>query len=134
MPNIKPAFQAEKVTGKFKRTVIRIEEDVRMVGPLKDKSIIARKMVPMEEEFTEGYMIYFPQGHSMFVAADDTEQLRRIGVLSDPRYVDMDSGEEVPDDYNLSPKEIVQRKEQNRPRPVGVTQGGFTALDNGVIE
>lgn len=134
MPNIKPAFQAERITGNFKRTVIRIEEDVRMVGPLKDKSIVSRKMVPVEEEFNEGYMIYFPQGHSMFVAADDTEQLMRLGVLEDPKYVDMESGEEVPDGYNLTPKEIVQRKERNRPRPVGSMQGGFDALDQGVIE
>lgn len=132
MPNIKPAFQAEKITGKFKRTITQIVEDVRMVGPLKDKSIIARKMVPIEEEFSEGYMIYYPQGHSIFVAADDTDQLMRLGVLDDPRYVDMESGEEVPDGYNLTPKEIVQRKERNRPRPV--TQGGLTALDQGEIE
>jgi hypothetical protein len=132
VPNIKPAFQAEKITGKFKRTITQIVEDVRMVGPLKDKSIIARKMVPIEEEFSEGYMIYYPQGHSIFVAADDTDQLMRLGVLDDPRYVDMDSGEEVPDGYNLTPKEIVQRKERNRPRPV--TQGGLTALDQGEIE
>ena len=43
-------------------------------------------------------MIYFPQGHSMFVAADDEDQLRRIGVLEQPRLVDMNTGEEVPDE------------------------------------
>lgn len=134
MPNIKPAFQAERVTGSFKRTIIQIQEDVRMVGPLKDKAIVSRKMVPVEEEFTDGYMIYFPQGHSMFVAADDTDQLMRIGVLQDPKLVDMETGEEVPDGYNLTPKEIVERKERNRPRPIGSSQGGFTALDHGVIE
>jgi len=128
--DIKPAFQAEKVTGSFKRVVMHIEEEVRQVGALKDKSIITRKIRPIEEEVTEGYMIYFPQGHSIFVAADDTEQLRRIGVLQDPRMVDMESGEEVPDGFGLSPKEIVERKTQNRPRPTG----GFSALDHGVIE
>lgn len=128
--DFKPAFQVEKVTGKFTRTVMHIEEDVRDVGPLKNKQIIARKMMPIVEEFTEGYMIYFPQGHSMFVAADDEEQLRRIGVLERPYTVDMNSGEIVPDTFHLTPKEIVERKQANRPR----AQGGLTALDEGRIE
>lgn len=128
--DFKPAFQVERMQGKFKRTVMHIEEDVRDVGPLKNKQIIARKMRPVEEEFTDGYMIYFPQGHSVFVAADDEEQLRRIGVLEKPYTVDMNSGEIVPDHFHLTPKEIVQRKEMNRPR----AQGGFTQLDEGRIE
>jgi len=128
--DFKPAFQVERMQGKFKRTVMHIEEDVRDVGPLKNKQIIARKMRPVEEEFTDGYMIYFPQGHSVFVAADDEEQLRRIGVLEKPYTVDMNSGEIVPDHFHLTPKEIVQRKEMNRPR----AQGGFTQLDEGRID
>jgi len=128
--NIKPQFQAERITGTFKRTVMHIEEDVRMIGPLKDKSIITRTMKPVIEEFTEAYMIYFPQGHSVLVAADDVDQLMRIGVLDDPKMVDMETGEIVPDDYNLTPKEIVQRKSRNRPRPM---QEGLTALDEGEI-
>lgn len=129
--DIKPAFQAEKVTGRFKRTIIHIEEDVRMVGALKDKSIITRKLVPIVEEFTEGYMVYFPQKHSVFIAADDEEQLRRLGVLDDPPLVDMNSGEMVPRGYNLSPKELV---EQSEIRGRGRRTGGFSSLDEGVIE
>lgn len=128
--NVKPQFQAEKVTGKFSRTVMHIGEDVRMIGPLKDKSIITRTLTPVKEEFTEAYMIYFPQGHSMLVAADDTEQLMRIGVLDNPKMVDMETGEIVPDDFNLTPKEIVQRKERNRPRATG----GLSELDEGEIQ
>lgn len=128
--DIKPAFQAEKVTGRFTRTVMQIQEDVREVGALKDKKIITRKLVPVTEEFTEGYMIYFPMKHSLFVAADDVEQLRRIGVLETPPLVDMNSGEIVPESYSLSPKEMVQQAEI---RSKGKT-GGFTALDQGVIE
>lgn len=129
--DFKPAFQAERVSGNFKRTVMHIEEDVRDVGPLKNKQIIARKLVPKVEEFTEGFMIYFPQGHSMFVAADDEEQLRRIGVLEEPSFVDMETGEVVPANYNMSPKEIVEAKQRNRPRP---SVGGLTELDAGRIE
>lgn len=129
--DFKPAFQVEKVTGKFTRMVTHIEEEVREVGPLKNKQIIARKMKPVQEEFTEGYMVYFPQGHSMLIAADDEEQLHRIGVLQKPHVVDMNSGEIVPDNYHLTPKEIVERKQSNRPR---AHTGGFTALDQGEIE
>jgi len=125
--DFKPTFQCERVTGNFTRTVMHIEEDIREVGPLKNKQIIARKLVPKEEVFHEGYMIYFPQGHSMFVAADDEEQLKRIGVLEEPRVVDMNTGDIIA----LSPKEIVQRKELNRPR---AHTGGMTAIDEGRIE
>lgn len=129
--DFKPSFQVEKVTGDFTRVVMHIEEDVRHVGPLKDKAIIARKLVPKTEHFSEGYMIYFPQGHSMFVAADDEDQLRRIGVLEPASMVDMNSGEVVPAQYALSPKEIVERKQFNRPRPASV--GGLSELDQGRI-
>lgn len=130
--DFKPAFQAERVTGKFTRMVMHIEEDVRKVGPLGEKSVITRKLVPHQEEFTDGYMVYFPQGHSLFIAADDDEQLRRIGVLEQPRLVDMNSGEEVPPDVNLTPKEIVERSQLNRPRR-GST-GGLTAIMEGNLD
>lgn len=128
----KPAFQAERVVGKHWRMVIHIEEDVRKVGPLQNKEVITRKLVPKKEEFEDGYMIYFPQGHSLFVAADDEEQLRRIGVLETPKLVDMNSGEEVPSDMALTPKEIVERKQFNRPR--AHSTGGLSTLLEGGIE
>jgi hypothetical protein len=118
--DIKPAFQAEYITGNFWRMIMAIEEDVRIItNATGEKKIITRKLVPKREEFPDGYMVYFPQGHSIFIAADDKEQLHRVGVLSDPRLVDMESGEDVPQDYNLSPKEIVERRTKNRPRPPG---------------
>jgi len=108
------------VTGNFTRTIIDIIEDVRIVnGHNGERKIITRKLQPREEEFKGGYLVYFPQGHSIFVAEDDREQLMRIGVLDDPRLVDMETGEDVPDDYALSPKEIVARKTHNRPRAPG---------------
>lgn len=128
----KPAFQAERIAGKHWRMVMHIEEDVRKIGPLQNKEVITRKLVPKKEEFDDGYMIYFPQGHSLFVAADDEEQLRRIGVLDAPKLVDMNSGEEVPADLALSPKEIVERKQSNRPR--ARSTGGLTELLEGGVE
>lgn len=125
--NIKPEFQAERVTGKFKRliTVIKEETTSKLVAGV-EKHFSNRRLVPVMEEFTEGVMVYYPQGHSILVPADDMEQLTRLGVLDDPRRVDMESGEVVPDDYELSPKEIVERKTRNRPRPAA--QGGLTDL------
>ena len=129
--NIKPEFQAELVKGTFTRIVTRIHEDVRKVGAL-GREIITRSLVQEQEEFQDGYMIYFPQGHSLFVASDDIDQLQRIGVHETPRRVDMDSGEVVPDDFELTPKELVARAENNRPRPFGApprrTTGGLTEI------
>ena len=118
--NIKPAYQAEYITGNFWRMTMAIEEDVRIItNATGEKKIITRKLVPKRETFPDGYMLYFPQGHSIFVAADDKDQLHRLGVLEDPSLVDMSSGEAVPEDYSLTPKEIVERKTRNRPRPPG---------------
>src|SRR4051812_20918817 len=109
--DFKPTFQAEKVTGDFYRMITHIVEDVREVGPLGNKKIIARKLEARRELFNDAYMIYFPQGHSLFVAADDIDQLTRIGVLEGPQMIDMNSGEIVPSNLNLSPKEIVEGKQ-----------------------
>ena len=130
--DFKPSFQAERVTGKFTRMVMHIEEDVRSVGPLGNKQVITRKLIPKQEHFTDGWMVYFPQGHSMFIAADDEEQLARIGVLGQPKLVDMNSGEEVPADATLTPKEIVERSQHNRPR--ARSTGGLSAVMEGDIE
>jgi len=130
--DFKPTFQCERVTGQFTRMVMHIEEDVREVGPLKNKQIIARKLVPKHEVFTDAYMIYFPQGHSILVAADDTEQLMRIGVLEQPGLVDMNSGEVVPANYALSPKEIVEAKTRAKYKPRAT--GGLATLEGSEIE
>jgi hypothetical protein len=130
--DFKPAFQAEKVHGNFTRMVMHIEEDVRKVGPTGNKELITRNLVHKQEVFHDGYMVYFPQGHSMFIAADDEDQLKRVGVLEQPRIVDMNSGEEVPSDLALTPKEIVERKQLNRPRARAV--GGLATITDGEIE
>ena len=119
--NVKPQFQAERVTGKFTRTVMHIGEDVRMIGPLKDKSIITRTMTPVKEEFTEAYMIYFPQGHSMLVAADDVEQLMRIGVLDNPKMVDMETGARPP--LGPHPARRADRPGRSTPGPTRCASG-----------
>lgn len=128
--DIKPAFQAELIEGEFTRMVTRMNEQVRVITNAAgiERKIVTRKLEQVPETFTQGYMVYFPQGHSMFIPADDEEQLMRLGVLERPVSVDMNSGEIVPDDFDLSPKEIVERKQRNRPRP---QQGGIEAAMKG---
>lgn len=127
----RPYFQVEKQEGTFTRTVIHFEEDVKVITNSQgiERKVITRRMVPVKEEYEGRYMIYFPQGHSMCVDADDEEQLRRIGVLKPVPIVDMNSGEFIPDNFHLSNKDIVERKTKNRPRP---QTGGLSDLDTEV--
>lgn len=128
--DIRPEFQVEEVHGHFKIPITKLERDVRTVGFNNEKSITVNKMVHTTRTVEHGYMLYFPQKHSMFIPADDIEQLERLGVLQAPRHVDMNSGEFVPEDYALSPKELVARAEQNRPRPA--SQGGLSDIEKEV--
>jgi hypothetical protein len=125
--DIRPEFQVEKVHGKFNLPITILERDVKTVGFNNEKSITVNKLTHKFRTVEDGYMLYFPQGHSMFIPADDTEQLERLGVLQAPRQVDMNSGELVPEDYAITPKEMVQRSERNRPRPA--SQGGLTDIE-----
>lgn len=128
--DIRPEFQVEKVTGNFKFPITTLERDVKTVGFNNEKSITVNKMTHGTRTVMEAYMLYFPQGHSMMIAADDTEQLNRLGVFREPLKVDMNSGEVVPEDYALTPKEMVSRAERNRPRPASV--GGLSDIEQEV--
>jgi len=130
MSDIQPEFQVEKVTGNFTQNITFIEEThkTRMIAGV-EKTLTTRKLVTKPHHFTEGYEIYYPQGHMLFVAADDEEQLIHLGVLQDPRRVDMATGELVPDDYNPSIKDNVVNKIRARHR--GPTQGGIAAALEG---
>jgi len=125
MSDIKPKFQAERVEGNFKRTVMRIDEDVREITNNNGvtRKIVTRKIVPVVEEFTEAYEIYYPQGHSIRVRADDVKTLERLGVLRPAPLVNMETGEIVPDREMMSPKQIVQQKTRQR-----ITGGIETAM------
>jgi hypothetical protein len=66
----------------------------------------ARKFTPVEKEIVGGYMVYFPQGHSMFIESE--EQLQRLGLNSVSGLVDMDTGMNVDD---INPESIRERIE-----------------------
>jgi hypothetical protein len=126
--NIMPAWQAERVTGEFTRDITRIVEDVRVVnGANGERKIITRRMVKEKEQFTEAIMLYFPQGHSMMIPADDHEQLIRLGIMRDPALVDMESGEVAPPHFHMTPKDVVEASQQVRRRNT-TTIGGLTQL------
>lgn len=123
-----PAWQAERITGDFTRDITRIVEDVRIInGANGERKIITRRMVKEKEKFTDAIMLYFPQGHSMMIAADDHEQLIRLGVMRDPKLVDMESGEEAPPEFHMTPKDVVEASQQVRRRNT-TTIGGLTEL------
>lgn len=65
-----------------------------------------------EEVVKNGYMVYYPGGHSLFVR--DAAELRRMG-LANPASLINDEGDEVQTQGPVSPKEIVRRAtQQNR--------------------
>ena len=130
MADIQPEFQVEKVSGNFTQNITFIEEKhtTRMIAGV-ERISTTRKLVTKVHNFTEGYEIYYPQGHMLFVAADDEDQLIHLGVLQDPRRVDMESGEIVPEDYAPSIKENVMNKVRAKHR--GPTQGGIAAALEG---
>lgn len=121
--DIRPEFQVEFIEGEFEVPITTITPDVKTVGHHAERSVTINKMVHSTRIVKSGYMLYFPQKHSMFVAADDYDQIERLGIKQRPRRVDMNSGEVVPEDFDLSPKELVARAEVNRPRPP--TTGGL---------
>lgn len=127
---VMPAFEAEKVTGEFYRTVIHIEKIEKRVG--KDGEIIRyeRRLVPYKEKYTEAYDVYFPQKHSVRIAADNAEELGRLGIIDSPPLVDMSTGDIVDgNNYTTSPKALV---EQSLVRSRGRKIGGLATLDGDV--
>lgn len=131
MPDIHAEFEIEKVTGDFTRTITVIEEthNSRMVNGV-ERITTTRKMKPVVEHFTEGYMVYYPQKHSIFIAADDEAQLRFLGLIEEPKLVDLESGETVPDGY-MSNKDLIQAKERVRSGRRSSTTGGIAAALEG---
>lgn len=76
--NVQPKFEVEVLEGKVERTMTSFED-----GVLKTKVV--------EEE--AGYMVYFPQGHSIRVR--NYTELKRMGLHTAPGLVDMESGDEM---------------------------------------
>ena len=126
------SHQVERVTGKFKLPQSYIEsESKEYTKPNGDTfTRSTNKIVHGEREVTEGYMVYFPRGHSIFVAMDDTDTIKRL---------QLDQGEVPLVDYSgeggiiqgngtvRTPKQAVAASLARR----GGRQGGLTELVGG---
>lgn len=92
-PNIMPKYQVEQIDT---MVVVGRQKWVKGVGFSQERI-----------EVTDGYMVYFPMGHSIFVATQ--EELKALNLDNEPRLVDLTTGEEVPEAY-MTPKRIVETK------------------------
>lgn len=91
MAEVLPRYQTEPETHTFTK---------RTMKAVKNEKGEHEKFEAVEEEVTaDGYMAYFPQGHSIFIEDDKT--LALYGLDKDPGLVDMESGDDVPGVANL---------------------------------
>lgn len=84
--DVKPAFLVRKISGPFKREKIVYSKEE--IG-----GKIVNKKEKKVEVIKEGYMVFHPRGHSLFV--DSLERLRELKLDGDPQLVDMNSGDVV---------------------------------------
>lgn len=97
-----PQYEVEKYDGPaMERTVYKAMKDE------KGKHLGFEKSTEMIEG---GYMVYFPQGHSLFLETE--EELARYGLSDDAKLIDMESGEIAPNS-TISLKSRVAAKTHN---------------------
>jgi hypothetical protein len=91
---IKRKFEVEALPDTTKRVLVKKEN--------------GKNFEYEEVAISGGFMVYFPQGHSIRVR--NVEELRRLGISpSKIPLVDMNSGEEVGDEVSTSLKQSVER-------------------------
>lgn len=93
--DIKPCWEVEELEGEVERMVIDYSNDKDGVSQRSEKMITE----------PAGYMVYFPQGHSIRVrnAAD----LEEMGLTNDVRLIDMNTGEPFEPPQSMSLKQHV---------------------------
>jgi hypothetical protein len=111
--NVRPRFETENVNGEvYQRTLAK--HDGKGLSYARKKA-------------NKGFMVYFPQGHSIHVPNE--KELKRLGFHRQAGLIDMESGEEIPMNLNMSLKERVARKtKETRNRNSGVE--GEETLDD----
>lgn len=97
VPKIMPRFQVEQIPGPV------------IIG--RQKWVKGKGFETERIEAKDGFMVYFPAGHSIFV--ENEEQLKALNLDDEPKLVDLTTGEEVPEEY-MSPKRIVETKTARR--------------------
>ena len=101
MARLRRLFEVEKLPG----TVVVTK---RKFVKAKDG---AQKFITEEVEVPAGYMVYFPQGHSIRVFNE--AELTRLGLNDKAGYVDMDTGERVDAEDAVSLKDLVASRTQD---------------------
>lgn len=118
-PAIMPRYEIEEVEGavvnmKVFRYVPELDEEEK---PVRDENGRIRKVrTEKVENIAEGqkvYNVYFPQGH--FIQVVGEQSLKDLNLDGEPKLVDMNSGEEVPEGFN-SLKALVASKTHSRRR------------------
>jgi len=104
--DVKPAYEVEMLEGKEMVTRSYYED-----GTYKQ----------VEEKVDRGWMVYFPNGHSIRVRSSD--EMRRLGFMDAPNLLDMETGEEV-HNPKVSLKENARRKTRSR-KPQSAATGGI---------
>lgn len=96
-PNVMPKYQVEKLDGTFTRTIAKFNDETH-------------RLEYEEVECERGWMIYFPQGHSMHIT--NAAEMKRLGYTDGPSMVDMETGDDVVQLHQLgnTPKDVVQRR------------------------
>lgn len=79
---VRPAYIVQPVTGNYEKEIVTYKKG----EDGKPQRVVSTK------KYKEGYMVYFPRGHSIFV---DKKELLRLGFAESPPLVDMNSGDIV---------------------------------------
>jgi len=107
MAKLQRAFEVEKLEGEVDEVVHEVRRD-----PVTNKFLGFERKT---NKVPAGFMVYFPQGHSMRVGTE--EKLRELGFAGRSGFIDMETGEAVEDAGNLrSLKEYVASKTVKRVR------------------
>ena len=124
MPRFMPKFQAEDVPDDM-TVQAEVGADPSKYASVECKVVYTQKrdkhgnMIDVYSHFERkpnitkgGKMIYFPAGHSIHVESDEqAEQVFKLN-LKNP-LIDMETGEEVPEDYtDVDYKRVVERNTQ----------------------
>lgn len=118
-PQIMPRYEVEKVENavinhKVYRYVKTRDDDGKLIKDENGKVMQTREeKVVNVAEGKDVYDVYFPQGHHIRVIGD--KALADLNLDGEPKLVDMNSGEEVPEGYS-SLKSLVQSKTHQKRR------------------
>jgi hypothetical protein len=117
-PAILPRFEIEEVPGaivmqRVFRYVPELDEEEKPVRD--DKGNIRKVRTEEVVDIAKGqkvYNVYFPQGH--FIQVVGEQQLKDLNLDGEPKLIDMNSGEEVPEGYSSLKAMVLSKTRSGR--------------------